>query len=591
MKTAYNKKFTTDVKSIDDIIEMIHVSRTLGLPNFQRPVVWDNNKKLELLIAVIVGDPVGSLLWVTPGDDAADYNPDSVERAPDLEIEQQLSLIVDGQQRITALYQTLSGLLYKKRDSKRTWAVEIDVKRALSDDLLHVQHLGMTFSNPPSVQEQAEAGIMRASVLVDGIELSDWQSAFAKAHYGDDKEKMREEVGRLGPGLIKGVGSFVIPVITLDETNALGDVLEYFERLNTRGMPLNSFDISHARVSHSGSGKTKAYDLRSQVSDAIEKSKWLKRLGIGTDSSDDLMLPLQSLALRIAKPHFAFGTTAEYARVKDVSNSSILSIPPKAVVGVASKDVNVLQAVKMLDKAAEFLIQQCGVGCARLLPQKSILLPVADQKWSEQLGLGCVDNLKLKRWYYSLCLQGEFHGRTKSAAILHTRKLHEWAITGTEPEVIKATTRRFVLNEVHLDTEYSHMAKIQGAAVLAMVAVAGAKDWSTTGKKVLDLADVDLHHMVPESFLKKTLKLRSGSLQNIANFTPIAAETNRSIKDNSVKDVFSGWSDADRDAVISGHVLDYKLLSTVKAITSYEKFLVDRERRLKEFVIKELGLS
>lgn len=587
----YNKRFATETISVGEIIRSIRVTGSLGLPNFQRPSVWDNNKKRELLIAILAGDPVGSLLWVKPGQDLEAYDAHRFERSSTDLVPHDLSLVVDGQQRITAIFQVLTDQLYKQKKAAKTWAVDIQVLDSIRDGCLRLHHLPLSASNPDTVEKQATSGVIRASVLLDPIERGQWMAIFCKAHFSNNKEAMLQALNDVGPGLAAGIENYVLPVIVLDSTNRLGDVLEYFEKLNTKGQPLNAFDIAHSRMSNKGVGSTSAFDLRTVVADAIESSTWLGRLGVRPESSDDLMLPLQSLALRLMKPNLDLGATKNLSSVRDVSNGSVLALPSEAIVGQAGKHhLSVEAAVEMLERAAEFLANQCGVRCSKLLPQKSILLPLADQLWAKEAGKSHVPELDLIRWYYALCLQGEFHGRTKSAAVLHTRSLFKWADSGELPEVVAETTVKFVREKLDFSDEYSHMSKIQGAAVLAMIA-SEASDWSQTALKVSMVEAVELHHIVPESFLKKELGLRSGSLSAVANLTPISAAANLDISDKKPTEAMEGWKDSDFKKMLESHKIDVDLYRASRSKKGYEALIKGRAAQLKQVVIDRLGLQ
>ncbi len=90
--------------SLSKLIEDIDVGE-IGLPDIQRPFVWNKTKVRDLFDSMYSGFPVGYLLfWGTSGSAApARSVPATKQAVPRL-------LIVDGQQRLTSLYAVLRGL-------------------------------------------------------------------------------------------------------------------------------------------------------------------------------------------------------------------------------------------------------------------------------------------------------------------------------------------------------------------------------------------------------------------------------------------------------------------------------------------------
>ena len=82
----------------------------LQLPDFQRSWVWDEERIRSLIASVSRAFPIGALMTLETGGEV-DFKPRPVEGAPDSAREKSPhSLLLDGQQRMTSLYQvTLRG--------------------------------------------------------------------------------------------------------------------------------------------------------------------------------------------------------------------------------------------------------------------------------------------------------------------------------------------------------------------------------------------------------------------------------------------------------------------------------------------------
>lgn len=91
----------------------------IALPDLQRPFVWEDTKVRDLLDSLFVGFPVGTLVfWHTTSDrDARALGADR----PGLRA---TTLVIDGQQRLTALYAVMRGTQVVGKDgSKRTISI------------------------------------------------------------------------------------------------------------------------------------------------------------------------------------------------------------------------------------------------------------------------------------------------------------------------------------------------------------------------------------------------------------------------------------------------------------------------------------
>ena len=87
----------------------------IGLPDLQRPFVWKDNKVRELLDSMMKGYPIGYImLWSSPEEyDNTGYigKNDKIYNRPD-------DLVIDGQQRLTALLASLYGITIRDKNYK-----------------------------------------------------------------------------------------------------------------------------------------------------------------------------------------------------------------------------------------------------------------------------------------------------------------------------------------------------------------------------------------------------------------------------------------------------------------------------------------
>ncbi len=98
--------FETDKKPLTFLLDQID-QRELSLPDFQRSFVWDPNATRELVVSVVQSFPAGTLLFMRGG--AHVFAPRAVEESPELQEKTPSYLVLDGQQRLTSLYQAFRG--------------------------------------------------------------------------------------------------------------------------------------------------------------------------------------------------------------------------------------------------------------------------------------------------------------------------------------------------------------------------------------------------------------------------------------------------------------------------------------------------
>src|SRR5512137_2952730 len=79
-------------------------NREMALPDFQRDFVWDPAATDELIESIISNYPAGTLLRIKNGQQLL-FQPRAFEGAPTLNGQKPSYLILDGQQRLTSLYQ------------------------------------------------------------------------------------------------------------------------------------------------------------------------------------------------------------------------------------------------------------------------------------------------------------------------------------------------------------------------------------------------------------------------------------------------------------------------------------------------------
>src|SRR3954468_14877907 len=97
----------TNPKALKELLGEIS-SRTMALPDFQRDFVWEPSATQELIVSIANNYPAGSILRVR--DTKRVFAARQFEGAPSLAGAKHTFLVLDGQQRLTSLYQAFYGV-------------------------------------------------------------------------------------------------------------------------------------------------------------------------------------------------------------------------------------------------------------------------------------------------------------------------------------------------------------------------------------------------------------------------------------------------------------------------------------------------
>ena len=97
----------TNPRNLTELLSQID-NRESVLPDFQRDFVWDSGATKELIISIAKGFPAGSILRIRNTNNLFSYR--EFQGATPLKGQHPTYLVLDGQQRLTSLYQAFYGV-------------------------------------------------------------------------------------------------------------------------------------------------------------------------------------------------------------------------------------------------------------------------------------------------------------------------------------------------------------------------------------------------------------------------------------------------------------------------------------------------
>jgi hypothetical protein len=397
-------------------------SRALVLPEFQRSFLWSKkpDKTTSLLTSIAQGWPAGALLLMA-GDRGFQWNPVEGWKADaGYPVAKQIQYaLLDGQQRMTALYQA-----FYNRSPAYVFAIAIM-------DLLNAGEIDpedegtfRSFGRKTwekqygTIEKQREAELISVGDLVNAKAWEFWKDGF-DANTKAELNELREN------GPLAGLLRYRFPVsIVLDSApdEALANI---FVTINQQGIKLTTFDLVVARtVKRAGKGGQAGFNLR---------DVWEKAAG-REETEDEPGIPPKHERIR----NFQIDPEVPLKLVRLVvdpatklSDTTILRLKPSDV------QQRVERAVKTIDDVLGFLEEQIGLIPATLA-DPNYLLPVALAAHTKPAILKTKgDSARVLRWYWAATFRMIFgRGRTGDLIPQSARALVDWVIHhGPEPDV------------------------------------------------------------------------------------------------------------------------------------------------------------
>ena len=553
-------------ESLKFFLQMIH-NREMALPDFQRDFVWDPFATEELIESIINNFPAGSLLRIKNGTQLL-FQPRAVEGAPSLGKDARPSyLILDGQQRLTSLYQAFYGV----GDHKYYIDLSgLEGGKDLEDCVFYMRTDDGNAEYGTIPQQAAKLVFPLGKVFSDGG-FSGWMNKVLKERCKEITEMLdlQKRLSALNEQWIRPIEEYEFPMVTLNEETSGSAVCTIFETLNRTGVKLSVFDLLTARFWAQDLNLRRLWEEARADDPVIE------------DFEIDPYYVLQIIGL--LEP----GTDKDgHPRAPSIKRSAILEM------AVEQPRKGWSTAVAGLSAILGILRDECGVLIPGLIPYTTILIPTA-AVWASQEGVKGADvganRIKLLRWFWCSVFGQQYENAPNSQAEKDFGELKGWMGGGHEPESVAS----FSLESLKLrNVRPKQRAVYRGA--MALILQNGALDFHKRGAITSQLiADkknpVDDHHIFPRAFLNE-LAVSAALRDCILNRTYIDRATNHRLSRRAPSDYFSEIRQKhgaqDTDDLFRTHLLpignDSPLLKD-----DFEGFLTMREKLLMDLIQKK----
>lgn len=287
------EKYNASNVAIEQILNFIK-SGEIAIPEIQRPFVWKPKQVRDLIDSLYIGYPTGYLI---------------ISQSPNMKLKdgtlsEGKKIMIDGQQRVTALMTAIMGIEVINSDfEKKRIKISFNPLATDDDELFKVQ------DNAILKDRKWIADI--ADVFKPDFRRGSFVAAYCELNTEIDPDKLHDILDNL-----IGIKNRQIGIITLDRNLTIDEVTEIFIRINSQGAKLNQADFAMSKIAaneeYGGNILRKAIDYfchlavqpdwYSEMSKDKEfmetvfapRVKWLK------DDKDDIFDPGYGDILRVA---------------------------------------------------------------------------------------------------------------------------------------------------------------------------------------------------------------------------------------------------------------------------------------------------
>ncbi|WP_321927861.1 GmrSD restriction endonuclease domain-containing protein [Paraburkholderia guartelaensis] len=599
--------FQTNPIDLRELLDDCHRG-ALQLPDFQRSWVWDEDRIKSLIASISRAFPVGALMTLETGGEV-EFKPRPVEGAPsDARAARPRSLLLDGQQRMTSLYQvTLRGKVVEtvtpKNKKVKRWFY-IDIRKALDpscdredaiigvpeDRVIRADFGRSEVLDLATPEREYEALMYPVSQVFD---WDSWQDGFHEQWRGDAHTEIRQLFRTFKQTILDNFKQYRVPVIALDRSTSKEAVCVVFEKVNTGGKPLDAFELVTAMYAAEGHELRKDWYGNENVRGRQSRfAETLRPAGANSGIIADVTNTdfLQAISLF---------HTREKRREAERSGKSGRDLP--AVTGNRQALLNLpLSAYKKYEAqvetgfvhAAKFL-HMLHIYRVFDLPYQSQIVPLAailadiGNAWEHD-----TTRAKLVRWYWNGVF-GELYGSAADSRFSRDfLEVPAWLNGGPEPTTVSETifrADRLKTMRMRLSAAYK--------GVNALLMKRGAQDFRS-GQEFDHIVffgeNVDIHHIFPQDWCKSH-NIKPAVFDSIINKTPLSYRTNRIIGGVAPSEYLAKLEqgnatspsiDRERlDEHLRSHFINPELLRA----DAFEAFMTDRQSRLLALIEEAMG--
>jgi len=589
-KTNFEDNKLSDFHSLGDpkrekiynIVSECHDQKWM-VPHFQRYFDWKKEDIRDFWESIANNYYVGSFLMLATGDDLKlgvqaieGVKGDDREPKPDM-------IILDGQQRATSIYYAVkapNGVELKGNKNLRFYYYINFYKLFINEGNDNL----VEFYQGEIIESETIEGMLFPLYKLENYrkwvdKLQDYLlDEFPGAN---DTRRIVKLIRIISDKLNYIWQGFEIPYVALPKSVELAQVSDIFENINTKGKPLDVFDLLIARLYKYSIELREMWDKEGNENATLAKYPNIKRYYTDGKNNKIPIYIMQSLSLL-------------YEKNSSAKRSDILNIYSNIYEG-ERRDFREdwMDVSKFLNDAINKLenLKDNGFGVkdeyslpfSPMIPVLTALIKVVSEKEEKAK---C--NRKIKQWYWSAVFSNAYSQGADSKMTSDFKEMKKWFKNDNDiPKVVLRMRKELSLGYTDFrEIQSWSSAKYKG--IMSLLAIEGAKDFDTS-ETLENAKDNDKDHIFPKS-------LELNNINSVLNMTWMSEETNRKIKQAKKPPVYINEFVSDKYnnnedefyKVLKTHFISwkgYKMLIENK----FDEFIAEREKSIVNKIKKLVG--
>jgi hypothetical protein len=562
---------------------------SIQLPDFQRGWIWDDFRIKGLLASIAKSFPIGVVMMLETGNDTVRFKTKCIEGVKLHQPVTPKQLILDGQQRLTSLFQAIiSNEVVKTRNATgyeiQRWYY-IDMKKAmenngdLEDAIISINEKKQITSNiGKDIELDLSEKYMEYQNLMFPVHMLDepfvWSMPFQEYwKYAPEKTQF---FNAFFQKIVYQFNDYALPVIMLSNQNSKEAVCQVFEKVNTGGVSLTVFELLTATYASDD------FDLKEDWESILKKFKDFKVLKYLKNTEF-----IQAITL-----------LASYYRKKEYQEQAL---PKENTPAISCKRKDMLNLTlenykKYRDQIIHGYIDTCKllhqhhIYTDKDLPYSSQLIPMAAIMAVLGNKMDLMGNKnKLMRWYWCGVFGELYGGANETRFGLDLPQVVEYVIHDSE-ESMTIFDANFAPSRLHtLRTRNSAAYK----GIYALLLEEGTRDWlsaSSIDQLTYFSESIDVHHIFPVVWCEKN-RIHKNDYNSIVNKTPLSGRTNRIVSGSPPSKYLerlrasANVSVEEFEEILKTHAVNVELLRA----DDFVGFFNDRKERILSKIEKAMG--
>jgi hypothetical protein len=442
---------------VQELLSDVYSGRVV-LPDFQRSFIWEPEDVRQLLISVLGDYFIGTILLLDSLRDESIFALRLIEGVKevntDAKVQSMVKVLLDGQQRATALFYALYEPKVNLKYRRSPYRFYLDLGKALNNDWENAV-IAVNLNDKKKLYEiEKHPEVIPFSLLKDVGKL---------AVKFKDHTRLED--------IIKLANNFMqreIHVVTLGNNTPPERIVETFQRINMTGVPLSIFELLTAKLYKH---KIKLRDLLIQ---AKQRYSFLKAV------QEEHVLKVIALL-----------------RGQEVKRKNLLELDPENFVP------DWWRACEALEQAYKVVMDvKNGFGVLdfkKWMPYSTMVVPLAGiLEFLYENKLESPNNYnKVNCWYWASVFSNRYEEAVDTKSYNDYNDLKEWCKDGMKtPEFIK----KFDARAVDLEVDKQSSAIYRG--VIGLIVLSGALDFRTGKPPQFATEKLQDDHIFPKIIYK-----------------------------------------------------------------------------------------